>query len=72
MLSLGIDAGKLSRKPRFQMLAENNVRQGFLEHGIFSASGQPSGASAAIGRVPLSERLAQGVKRPNWNGATWT
>ena len=35
MLSLGIDAGKLSRKPRFQMLAENNVRQGFLEHGDF-------------------------------------
>lgn len=35
MLSLAIDAGKLSRKPRFQMLAENNVRQGFLEHGDF-------------------------------------
>jgi integrase len=35
MLSLGVDAGKLSRKPRFQMLAENNVRQGFLEHGDF-------------------------------------
>lgn len=35
MLSLGVNAGKLSRKPRFQMLAENNVRQGFLEHGDF-------------------------------------
>ena len=35
MLSLGVDAGKLSRKPRFQMLAENNIRQGFLEHGDF-------------------------------------
>ena len=35
MLSLGVDAGKLSRKPRFQMLAESNVRQGFLEHGDF-------------------------------------
>ena len=35
MLSLRVEAGKLSRKPRFQMLAENNVRQGFLEHGDF-------------------------------------
>src|SRR5439155_2520329 len=35
MLSLAVGAGKLSRKPRFQMLAENNVRQGFLEHGDF-------------------------------------
>jgi integrase len=35
MLSLGVGAGKLSRKPRFPMLAENNVRQGFLEHGDF-------------------------------------
>jgi len=35
MLSLVFKAGKLSRKPRFDMLAENNVRQGFLEHGDF-------------------------------------
>ena len=35
MLSLAFNAGKLSRKPRFQMLDENNVRQGFLEHGDF-------------------------------------
>lgn len=35
MLSLAVGAGKLSRKPRFQMLEENNVRQGFLEHGDF-------------------------------------
>jgi integrase len=35
MLSLAVGAGKISRKPRFQMLAENNVRQGFLEHGDF-------------------------------------
>ncbi len=35
MLSLAVGAGKLSRKPKFQMLAENNVRQGFLEHGDF-------------------------------------
>ncbi len=35
MLSLALGAGRLSRKPRFQMLAENNVRQGFLEHGDF-------------------------------------
>lgn len=35
MLSLAVGAGKLSRKPRFQMLAENNVRQGFLEHVDF-------------------------------------
>ncbi|MBI4487614.1 MAG: site-specific integrase, partial [Deltaproteobacteria bacterium] len=33
MLSLAVGAGKLSRKPRFGMLEENNVRQGFLEHG---------------------------------------
>lgn len=35
MLSLAFNAGKLSRKPRFQMLDENNIRQGFLEHGDF-------------------------------------
>jgi integrase len=35
MLSLALNAGKLSRKPKFSMLAENNVRQGFLEHGDF-------------------------------------
>jgi len=35
MLSLALGASKLSRKPRFQMLAENNVRQGFLDHGDF-------------------------------------
>jgi integrase len=35
MLSLAVGAGKLSRKPRFGMLEENNVRQGFLEHGDF-------------------------------------
>lgn len=35
MLSLALNAGKLSRKPKFAMLAENNVRQGFLEHGDF-------------------------------------
>lgn len=35
MLSLAFNGGKLSRKPKFQMLDENNVRQGFLEHGDF-------------------------------------
>jgi len=35
MLSLAVGAGRLSRKPRFQMLEENNIRQGFLEHGDF-------------------------------------
>lgn len=35
MLSLALNAGTLSRKPKFSMLAENNVRQGFLEHGDF-------------------------------------
>jgi integrase len=35
MLSLALSSGKLSRKPKFAMLAENNVRQGFLEHGGF-------------------------------------
>ena len=35
MLSLAMSAGKISRKPRFQMLEENNVRQGFLEHADF-------------------------------------
>jgi integrase len=37
MLSLAVGAGKLSRKPRFSMLEENNVRQGFLEHAAFLA-----------------------------------
>jgi integrase len=35
MLNLAVSAGKLSRKPSFEMLYENNVRQGFLEHGEF-------------------------------------
>jgi hypothetical protein len=35
MLSLAVGGGKLSRKPKFAMLEENNVRQGFLEHGDF-------------------------------------
>lgn len=35
MLTLAFEAGKLARLPRFKMLAENNVRQGFLAHGDF-------------------------------------
>jgi integrase len=35
MLSLAFNAGQLSRKARFQMLEENNVREGFLDHGSF-------------------------------------
>jgi len=35
MLSMAGECWKLSRKPKFAMLAENNVRQGFLEHGGF-------------------------------------
>lgn len=35
MLTLAVNAEKLSRRPRLQMLEENNVRQGFLEHGDF-------------------------------------
>jgi integrase len=36
MLSLAYNAGKLSRIPKIEMLAEDNVRQGFVEHGAFS------------------------------------
>jgi integrase len=32
MFSLAIQAGKLTHKPHFPMLRENNVRAGFLEH----------------------------------------
>jgi len=35
MLSLAFNAGKLSRIPKLEMLAENNVRENFLEHGSF-------------------------------------
>lgn len=35
MFSLAVQAGKLSRKPRFQMLDGERVRQGFLEHGDY-------------------------------------
>jgi integrase len=35
MLSLAFNAGKLSRIPKLEMLAENNVRESFLEHGSF-------------------------------------
>lgn len=36
MLSLAFNAGKLSRIPKIEMLAEDNVRESFLEHGEFS------------------------------------
>src|SRR5262249_15790907 len=32
MFSLAIQAGKLTHKPHFPMLREDNVRKGFLEH----------------------------------------
>src|SRR5262249_54972967 len=35
MLWLAFNAGKLSRVPKLEMLAENNVRESFLEHGTF-------------------------------------
>jgi integrase len=35
MLSLAVNSGKLSRKPKFQLLDGERVRQGFLEHGDF-------------------------------------
>jgi integrase len=35
LLSLAFNAGKLSRIPKLEMLAENNVRESFLEHGSF-------------------------------------
>jgi integrase len=36
MLSLAFNASKLSRVPKLEMLAENNVRESFLEHGDFT------------------------------------
>ena len=35
MFTLAMQAGKLSRKPYIPMLAENNARQGFLDHAEF-------------------------------------
>src|SRR5215475_14358224 len=35
MLSLAVNSSKLSRKPKFQLLDGERVRQGFLEHGDF-------------------------------------
>jgi len=35
MFSIAVDAGKLSRRPRFKMLEGEKVRQGFVEHGDF-------------------------------------
>ena len=35
MLSIAVDSGKLSWRPRFKMLEGEKVRQGFLEHGDF-------------------------------------
>ncbi len=37
MFSLAIQAGKLTHKPHFPMLRENNVRAGFLEHQHYLA-----------------------------------
>ncbi len=34
MFALAIQAGKLSSRPYIPTLAENNARQGFLDHGI--------------------------------------
>jgi hypothetical protein len=35
MFSIAVDAGKLSRRPKFNMLDGERVRQGFVEHGDF-------------------------------------
>jgi len=35
MLTLAVQAGKLSRRPKFHMLDGERVREGFLEHGDF-------------------------------------
>ena len=35
MFSIAVDAGRLSRRPRFKMLEGEKVRQGFVEHGDF-------------------------------------
>jgi len=35
MLSLAVESGKLSRRPKFKLLDGENVRQGFLAHGDF-------------------------------------
>ena len=37
MFNLGVQAQKIYRKPYIPMLEENNVRQGFFEHGEFVA-----------------------------------
>jgi integrase len=37
MFNLGIQAGKIHRKPYIPMLEEDNVRKGFFEHGEFIA-----------------------------------
>jgi integrase len=37
MFNLGLQAGKIQRKPYIPMLKENNARQGFFEHGEFVA-----------------------------------
>lgn len=37
MLSLAVESGRLSARPKFKMLQENNARQGFLEHQNFQA-----------------------------------
>lgn len=36
MFSLAFNAGKVSRVPKFELLAEDNVRQGFVDHREFS------------------------------------
>jgi len=37
MLSLAIQAGRLSSRPHIPMLEENNARQGFVDHAQFLA-----------------------------------
>ena len=37
MFNLGLQAGKIQRKPYIPTLKENNARQGFFEHGEFVA-----------------------------------
>ena len=50
MLSLAVECKRLSQRPAFHMLKENNVRQGFLDHGSFlSLSSNISQADQDVG-----------------------
>lgn len=68
MLSLAYNAGKLSRIPKLEMLAENNVRESFLDHATFLTllSNLPDAVSDLVEFECLSGWRQGSAKKLEW------